>query len=50
MFNLNNKNKLIIGTLGTATKSITFKENEFKKELAPINARIEHHVINGEKL
>ncbi|QSX24490.1 hypothetical protein [Priestia megaterium] len=43
-------NNLSIGKIGSASKSIIFKQNDFKKELAPINARIEHDVINGEKV
>lgn len=43
---MNNENrnihKFVIGKIGCASKSITFKENEFKKELAPINAEIKH--------
>lgn len=42
-------NKLIIGKLGPASKAITFKEREFKKELAPTNATIEELEIDGEK-
>jgi hypothetical protein len=45
-----NFNKLILGELGSGSKSIIFKQNEFKKELAPINARIEYGEINGEKI
>lgn len=48
MFNLNNK--LILGTVGSASKSIIFKQNDFKKELAPFNAEVDHRVINGEKV
>ncbi|MCQ4925012.1 hypothetical protein NE686_18065 [Tissierella carlieri] len=35
--------------LGRASKVITFKEGEFKKELAPTNANIEYIEINKEK-
>ena len=52
MFNLNSRtlNKFIIGEPGQASKTITFKEKEFKKELAPINARIDYGEFNGEKV
>ncbi len=48
---MNNKeiNSIIVGSIGSATKVITFKENEFKKELAPANAIIEHVEINNER-
>lgn len=39
---------LICGQHGLGTKINTFKENEFKEELAPINAKIERYEINGE--
>lgn len=42
-------NSKYIGRLGSASKIITFKENEFKRELAPANAIIEDVFINNEK-
>lgn len=42
-------NRNVIGRIGEGTKIITFKESEFKKELAPVNAIIEHVEINGEE-
>lgn len=42
-------NNIVIGSMGSASKVITFKENEFKKELAPTNAMIEYVEINNEK-
>lgn len=42
-------NHLVIGKLGRATKSTIFKENEFKKELAPINSKTTCLEIAGEK-
>ncbi len=55
-FNLNkfktskeNTNAITLGQIGQGSKSIIFKEAEFKKELAPKNAKIEHDQINGEK-
>ncbi|MEK5394099.1 hypothetical protein NSQ59_27745 [Margalitia sp. FSL K6-0131] len=41
---------IILCELGKARKSITFKQNEFKEELAPINAKIEYGQIDGEKV
>ena len=35
--------------LGRGIKCMEFKENEFKKELAPQNAQIEPFELNGEK-
>lgn len=43
-------NKFVIVGLGEATKTITFKENEFKRELVPKNASIVHNVINHERI
>jgi len=37
-----------LGSLGQASKSITFKEEDFKKELAPKCAKIERFIFNGE--
>ncbi|MFQ8921934.1 MAG: hypothetical protein ACLR60_08575 [Clostridium paraputrificum] len=37
------------GMLGRGIKCMEFKENEFKKELAPQNAQIEPFELNGEK-
>lgn len=42
-------NNIVIGSMGFASKVITFKENEFNKELAPTNGMIEHVEINHEK-
>lgn len=42
-------NHFVVGQIGIATKSIVFKENEFKKELAPINSKITCFEIAGEK-
>lgn len=42
-------NNIVLGKLGTSTKSILFKENEFKKELAPINSEITYFEIASEK-
>lgn len=49
MNNHRNLNKLIIGTAGPASKTITFKASEFKKELAPANSKIDHVEMDGEK-
>lgn len=43
-------NEVVFGKLGKASKLMMFKENEFKPELAPQNAKIEQVEINGEKL
>lgn len=47
---LRNFNKMIFGELGSGTKTIIFKQKKFKKEFAPINAKIEYGEINGEKV
>lgn len=38
-----------VGKPGQASKTIGFKEEDFKIDLAPTNAKIEYSVINGEK-
>lgn len=44
------ENKLIIGKLGSAHKTITMIEGKFKEELVPKNAVIQYGEINGEKI
>ncbi|MFS0891027.1 hypothetical protein AB3M94_19705 [Peribacillus frigoritolerans] len=46
--NNSSMNKLAFGKIGSASKTILFKEREFKKELAPTNAKIEKLKIKGE--
>ncbi|MDD1505835.1 hypothetical protein PVA17_24275 [Lysinibacillus sp. CNPSo 3705] len=41
--------EIIVGKVGPAYKTSIFKENEFKKELAPSNAKIEHIEMKNEK-
>lgn len=41
---------LVLGSTGKGTKVITFKEENFKKELAPKNANIEYIEANGKKM
>lgn len=47
--NKKNENVFKLGIPGKDAKFIVFKEREFKKELAPKNANIEHAEIDGEK-
>lgn len=42
-----NKNYLNIGVPGTSSKGVIFKKENFKKELAPFNAKIEEFKVNG---
>jgi len=42
-------NQFLIGKLGKTTKIMTFKEHEFKKELAPPHAKTKTLEINGER-
>ena len=42
-------NMLFVGRLGSASKTITFEEKDFKKELAPPNAKFEHLELNSKK-
>lgn len=39
---------LVIGKVGIASKSITFKESEFKEENTPINSKVNKLDIDGE--
>lgn len=41
---------VVVGRVGKGIKVITFKEENFKKELAPKNANIEYIEINGKKM
>lgn len=43
-----NLNKLCLGAIGPASKRIVIREEDFKKEYAPPNAKIEHIEIDGE--
>lgn len=42
------KHKLVLGKAGVAMKTITMKETNFRKELAPTDAKIDKLEINGE--
>lgn len=42
-------NSLLLGKPGKGYHTKTFKEGEFKQELAPSNAKIEYIQIDGEK-
>lgn len=44
-----NVNNNVLGVSGKAEKLRWFKEREFRQELAPQNAIIEHEEIGGEK-
>lgn len=48
---MNNReiNSIIVGRIGLATKVIILKESEFKKELAPATAIVDHVEINKER-
>lgn len=38
-------NDLVLGEVGSATKCILFNVNEFKRNLAPANAKIEYVIL-----
>lgn len=42
-------NKLVIGSIGPAYKTVSFREKEFNKKLAPTSAKLEHIQIDGQK-
>lgn len=46
--NRNEKNRITLGKSGKAVKLITFKESDFKKELAPAHAKLNKRIIDGE--
>lgn len=44
------QNTIFMGTLGKGSKIIVFEEKDFKKELAPANAKIEYLEMDNKKL
>lgn len=42
-------NHFVVGKLGNGIKSIVFRKDEFKKELAPSHAIIDEFEVNGEE-
>ncbi|MCR8860432.1 hypothetical protein COL32_20705 [Bacillus pseudomycoides] len=43
-------NSLVVGKIGKGTKNYIFKESNFKPELAPKEAKVEHVKIDGNNL